>query len=190
MRKHIFSIFAIAVIFQMSFAQGESFKSIAETPDTFNSGNLVARMVKGLGFRYYWATEGLRTEDLNFEPGNEARTSLQTIQHIYGLSEFLLSALEKRVFTGVDVSKFEFVELRSRTFTNLEKCVNILEASSNEDFKGYNIKFQDGRELPFWNAVNGPISDALWHTGQVVMLRRMSGNPFPKGVSVLSGTRN
>ena len=42
-------------------------------------------------------------------------------------------------------------------------------------------------EFPFWNELNGPLSDALWHTGQVVMLRRMSGNPFTSNVSVLSG---
>ena len=42
-------------------------------------------------------------------------------------------------------------------------------------------------EYPFWNEINGPISDALWHIGQVVTFRRSSGNPFNSKVSVLSG---
>jgi hypothetical protein len=42
-------------------------------------------------------------------------------------------------------------------------------------------------EYPFWNNLNGPIADAIWHTGQVVLLRRSSGNPFNSKVSVLSG---
>lgn len=42
-------------------------------------------------------------------------------------------------------------------------------------------------EFPFWNMLNGPIADALWHVGQVVSFRRSSGNPFNSKVSVFSG---
>jgi hypothetical protein len=42
-------------------------------------------------------------------------------------------------------------------------------------------------EFPFWNQINGPISDALWHCGQVVMNRRASGNPLQLGVNVFVG---
>ena len=45
----------------------------------------------------------------------------------------------------------------------------------------------DETGIPFWNIINGPISDALWHCGQVVMLRRASGNPFNSKVNVFSG---
>lgn len=45
------------------------------------------------------------------------------------------------------------------------------------------------REYPFWNLINGPIADALWHVGQVVTFRRSSGNPLPSGVSVLQGVK-
>ena len=45
----------------------------------------------------------------------------------------------------------------------------------------------DNDRFPFWNIINGPISDALWHCGQVVMLRRASGNPFNSKVNVFSG---
>ncbi len=30
---------------------------------------------------------------------------------------------------------------------------------------------------PFWHIVNGPVSDALTHTGQINTLRRLAGNP-------------
>ncbi|MEZ4850056.1 MAG: hypothetical protein R3B93_15850 [Bacteroidia bacterium] len=49
-------------------------------------------MIDGLGFRYYWATEGLRQEDLNYAPSEGARTTLETMQHIYGLSSMVLNA--------------------------------------------------------------------------------------------------
>jgi hypothetical protein len=35
--------------------------------------------------------------------------------------------------------------------------------------------------------INGPIADALWHAGQVVTLRRVSGNPINPKVSVFNG---
>ena len=56
-----------------------------------------------------------------------------------------------------------------------------------EDF---DIVFQNGEsvaEFPFWNMLNGPIADALWHVGQVVSFRRSSGNPFNSKASVFSG---
>jgi len=60
------------------------------------------------------------------------------------------------------------------------------------DLEELDMIFQRGNsknEFPFWNLINGPISDALWHVGQVVTFRRSSGNPFPAGVSVLTGTK-
>ena len=84
-----------------------------------------------------------------------------------------------------------FTELRKATLLNIEKASNILRNS--KDVSKYNIVFKRGRntsQLPFWNQINGPISDALWHVGQVVTFRRSSGNPLPKGVNVLTGTKN
>ncbi|MCA0235259.1 MAG: hypothetical protein LCH81_02635 [Bacteroidetes bacterium] len=52
------------------------------------------------------------------------------------------------------------------------------------------IVFQNGEkrsEFPFWNMLNGPIADALWHIGQVVTFRRSSGNPFNSKASVFNG---
>ena len=61
---------------------------------------------------------------------------------------------------------------------------------SETDFSKLSIRFERGgtkMEFPFWNQINGPISDAIWHCGQVVMNRRASGNPLRKGVNVFIG---
>lgn len=42
-------------------------------------------------------------------------------------------------------------------------------------------------EHPLWILINGPLADALWHSGQVATLRRAAGNPMPKGVNVFLG---
>ncbi|HNP07210.1 MAG TPA: hypothetical protein PKN99_06270 [Cyclobacteriaceae bacterium] len=50
--------------------------------------------------------------------------------------------------------------------------------------------FQSGdkkTEYPFWNLLNGPIADAIWHVGQVVSFRRSSGNPINSKAEVLLG---
>jgi hypothetical protein len=46
------------------------------------------------------------------------------------------------------------------------------------------------REFPFWNILNGPVDDALWHVGQVITFRRSSGNPYNNKASVFTGKVN
>ena len=58
------------------------------------------------------------------------------------------------------------------------------------DVEDYNVIFKRGDreyEFPFWNLINGQISDAIYHTGQVVMMRRASGNPIDPTVDVFMG---
>ena len=45
-------------------------------------------------------------------------------------------------------------------------------------------------EFPLWNLINGPIQDAVWHSGQVVAFRRASGNPINSKISVFNGKVN
>lgn len=158
---------------------------IPEAAEEYTAGTVASRMVDGLGFRYYWATEGLRPEDLSFRPNKEARTTEQTIDHILGLSQVILNATLK-VANGTPQPKMTFAEKRKKTLENLEKASKILRES--KDLSEFKIIFGK-TEFPFWNNINGPIADALWHTGQVVSFRRSSGNPFPKGVSVLTGKK-
>lgn len=155
------------------------FHEIEAYPETYSSNLLVARMVDGLGFRYYWATEGLRAIDLAYKPSESGRTTKETINHLYGLSKFIRnSVLEK----DKDPNKFieDFETMRRQTLLNLKAVSDALK-NSEETFK-----FEE-TQVPFWNIINGPISDALWHCGQVVMLRRASGNPFNSKVSVFRG---
>lgn len=67
---------------------------------------------------------------------------------------------------------------------------DILKGSRAGDMEDFNIIFQRGEnksEFPFWNLLNGPIADAIYHVGQVVSQRRTSGNPLSSKVNVFSG---
>ena len=76
------------------------------------------------------------------------------------------------------------------TLQNLKKASE--EFIGLKDLKNNKVVFispSGAREYPFWNQINGPIEDAVWHCGQVVALRRASGNPFDSNVSVFQGKR-
>ncbi|MEC3907578.1 hypothetical protein VOI54_11155 [Tamlana sp. 2201CG12-4] len=152
---------------------------IPEYPETYTAGTVAARMVDGLGFRYYWATEGLTEEDLIYKASESGRTSAETIEHLYGLSKFIRNNVLK---TDKDDTKetLSFENKRKQTLLNFKVVADVLR---NTD-KPLNL---EDTEVPFWNMINGPIADALWHCGQVVMLRRASGNPFNSKVSVFQG---
>ena len=95
---YILRFFTLFFIFSIqSMAQELPFSSIPAAPQDYTAGNSIGRMIQGLGFRYYWATEGLRTEDLEYRPTKEAQSTLSTLQHIYGLTKTLLNAAENKV---------------------------------------------------------------------------------------------
>ncbi len=164
---------------------------IPQYPETFTAATVGARMIDGLGFRYYWATDGLRDSDLNYRPSTEARTSLETLSHIYELSTIVVNAVRKVPnITGQDVPRLAFMEMRKRTLENIKTASDVLKRSKEVDLIEFNVIFKNEKTsstFPFWNLLNGPIADVLWHVGQVVSFRRSSGNPINPKVEVFTG---
>ena len=161
---------------------------IPDAPEAYTAGAVAARMVDGLGFRYYWATEGLRDEDLIYKPSEEARTTAETIDHIYGLSKTIINTALKKPNTRSEDPEMTFAEKRAKTLENFKTAADIFRTA--DDLTEFTIVFQrenGSSEFPFWNHINGPIADAIWHSGQVVSFRRASGNPFNSKASVFSG---
>jgi hypothetical protein len=160
------------------------YKAFPPAPDHYNAGTVVSRLLDGLGFRYYWATEGLRPEDLTFRPTPAARNSLETLQHIYDLSTMIINAVGGKPVQPGEYNSF--AELRKATLEDIKKASTIIAGYSDADMEKLKVPFGD-KTLPFWNMINGPISDCLWHIGQVVTFRRSSGNPFSSKVEVFLG---
>ena len=61
-------LFFIIISGHMQSQDQLPFKSIPQYPDNYKSGNIIQRMIQGLGYRYYWATEGLTDKDLKYRP--------------------------------------------------------------------------------------------------------------------------
>lgn len=184
--------FTFLVVFTMVSSQSIPYSSLPEYPEKFTAGTVAARMIDGLGFRYYWATEGLTEADLNYRPSEGARTSDETTTHIFNLALIIVNSTrsEPTILSSIDPPE-NFNEKRIATLQFLQEASETLVNATDADFDKFKIIFQSqdggGSEYPFWNQLNGPIADALWHTGQVVSFRRASGNPFNSKVSVLSG---
>lgn len=164
---------------------------IPDYPASYTPGSVAARVIDGLGFRYYWATEGLHDEDLNFRPSEEARTSMETLQHIHSMSFNLVNATKQIPSESSKInSDLSFTDLRRETLRNFEEASNILKSNGEKGLEDFNLIFKGNNyevKYPFWNLLNGPIADMLWHVGQVVTFRRSSGNPFNGNMSVLTG---
>ncbi len=169
------------------------FYQIPEVPDEISSTNIMARMVQGLGFRFHWATDDLSEKDLKYRPSKDALSNFETIKHIYNLSNTIYNSIRNspNIKSEKKVPN-DYKNLRRETLNNLKLTSEAFESFNDEHLKNIKIIFQGksgNYEFPIWNLINGPISDAIYHTGQLVSFRRTSGNPIPKGVNVFLGVK-
>ncbi|HMB64068.1 MAG TPA: hypothetical protein VKN36_13395 [Eudoraea sp.] len=168
------------------------YHKIPEAPEHYNAGTVVSRLIDGLGFRYYWATEGLTEKDLAYKPSDTNRTIEETTDHLYNLSRVIYNSALKDINDGTVPrdTTLTFKEKREATLLQLKTASDIFRSVTDLEEHKVVFKNKNGTvEYPFWNQINGPISDALWHCGQVVAMRRASGNPIDPEVSVFQGVR-
>lgn len=186
MKKRLFIIF-VWVSF-LSFAQELTdeelpYYQVPDCPEEFTAGTMAARMVDALGFRFYWVSEGLNEKDLVYRANLDGRSSAETIQHIYDLSKIIVNSTLKKSNSSA-IEGFSYINMRKKTLVNLKTAADILRES--DDISQYKIIFEQ-QETPFWNQVNGPIADAIWHCGQLVIYRRTTGNPINPKVNHFTG---
>tara|TARA_Y200000002_G_scaffold244112_1_gene201976 strand:- start:387 stop:923 length:537 start_codon:yes stop_codon:yes gene_type:complete len=171
------------------------FHIIPDSPDTISCVNIITRMLQGLGFRYHWATKGLRNEDLDYRPADSAKNCLETLKHIYILVEIINAATQNKISVRpapIENIPNEFEILREITLNRIKESCVLFESMTLDELGLLKIKFNRGgvfSEFPVWNLINGPISDAIYHVGQIVSFRRTSGNPIEKGVNVFLGEK-
>ena len=122
-------------------AQRDSLPYAAFPPalDHYGAGTIVSRLLDGLGFRYYWATEGLRPIDLTFKPSLQARTSRETLEHIYSLSNMIINAVAQNQIPPGQYKTFK--ELRKATLENIKKASTKIAGNSDSDMENLKIAF-------------------------------------------------
>jgi len=157
---------------------------VPEYSKEFTAGTMAARMVDALGFRFYWASKDLTEKNIEYKLNDDGRSTSETIDHIYDLSKIIVNSTLKKPNSRGDIEEMTYEEKRVATLQNLKTAANILRQS--DDISEFKIIFGE-REIPFWNQVNGPIADAIWHCGQIAVFRRASGNPINSKVNHFTG---
>ena len=164
-----FSIMLKAQDLSMDKLSDLPYMAIEHTPEDYSGNSVLMRMIDGLGYRYYWGTEGLRTEDLAYEPGNDGASSEDLIKHIHGLSEVIYNTVAQIPTERGDTDDFTFIDYRTKTLENIKAASEILRTNKELNLEDCQIKFKRGENVsssPFWYLMNGPLADAIYHTGQ------------------------
>ena len=170
----------------------EYFKDISEYPTEINNGNIISRMINGLGYRYYWATEKLKENDLIYRPSRNAYSTKETLVHIFTLSKTVYNTTLSKINERPDIDiPGDYESIRNETLQFLEKASKNFSNLNSEELDQMKIMFNRGgtiKSFPIWNLLNGPIADAIYHTGQIVSFRRTTGNPIDSSVNVFMGS--
>lgn len=170
-----------------------TFSQISTYPTQLNTGTILARMVEGIGFKYFWATEGLTESDLAYSPGNENRTLLQTLDHMYNMLDFTGYVLEGKTYPFPETENgWTFAVLRDQTLKRIAKIQQHLLSLEDQDLNGKSIHLtmnEQPMEFPIWHLFNGPLIDFMSHLGQVVVFRRANHNPIDPYVQPFMGQR-
>ena len=194
MRKRFFVLLFVILAFQIKIQAQQMelpYKQIPDYPTNYTPGSLVSRMIDGLGFRYYWATERLAEKDLTYRPSEDGRSVFETMEHIYVMSNNILLAPDAKPYEKpYNSKKFSYEELRSLTLNNLKAASEKVLGKTSEEMDHFKVIFKQGErtsEFPYWNMINGMLSECIHHTGQIVLMRRASGNPQNPNVNVFLG---
>ncbi len=146
-------------------------------PDRVSGASVIVRMLDGLGFRFYWATERLRPEDIGFRPAPDVMSIGELTLHVWDLVAWISSAS-----LGKQYEKPKDGEAaRDEALKVIKDLRDTFAKMGDAELAKLKI-----RDLPFWHIVNGPFSDALTHTGQINSFRRINGNPCA-GANVFRG---
>ena len=137
---------------------------------------VLVRLADGLGFRYCWATESLREADYEYQPSPDSMSMKQLLGHIHDLVNWVLQSLGEETQPLPEAPALQ--EIRGITLDKILRIRSRLLETNPEQLVSLRIRTRGG-DYPFWNMINGPLSDALTHVGQVNSWRRLNGNPVP-----------
>ncbi len=153
-----------------------SFQTIPDPPALLSAGAVLGRMADGIGFRFRWATEGMRGEDLAFKPADGCMTLGELLAHILELLSWVAESIGIEPRWELKDSG-DYAAVRGRVLELAALVSGRFKAMSDAEVSGCRIKSSRGDTQPVWNMVNGPLSDSLTHIGQILSWRRIAGSP-------------
>jgi len=151
----------------MSYTR-DFYRQLPTHPPETTAANVMVRMFDAIGFRLWWALEGLREEDCDYSPCDGAKSIGEIVTHIWDLMNWISRSYDGQQRTkpmGPLIHGAAALEMAYEMRTALL-------GKSNEALEQMRL-----RDTPFWNFVSAPMADALTHIGQINVLRRAAGNP-------------
>jgi hypothetical protein len=147
------------------------FKTIQEYPSHISGTSIIVRLLDGLGFRFYWSTEGLTEKEYSFRPEQDCMSIEELVRHIWGLVNWICISVTSNRFKKPQ----EVISARENILEMLSQLRETFVSMDDKELTHIMIN-----NNPFWHIINGPLADALTHIGQINSFRRLSNNPVPK----------
>lgn len=158
------------------------FSRVDRYPDRVDGPSVIARFIDGLGFRLYWATDGLTDRDYAYRACEGAKSIGEILLHVRGLASWMCVKVIGDGAAAGDAPDDPAAQ-RDEALRLLLKLREHVAGLTDEQLAAVTLG-----EHPFWRLINGPLADAVSHVGQISYLRRAAGNPNPGKASVLALT--
>ncbi len=132
------------------------YQTLPPSPKKLTEGNILARLVDGIGFRYRVATEGFTQKEIDFCPIEGSMNMMQLLDHIYKLvawtgTTFKLDFTKKQTLTSFEEYRLETLSLcqafsdHLKTLTHKEiNAVSVYskrKASNLQDYSPFSFDF-------------------------------------------------
>ena len=165
-------------------AEAVPFHTIPEPPASVTAGTILGRLADGIGFRFRWASEGLKDSDMAYKPAPDCMSMGEQLDHICDL----LATVSKNVGAPQRPplpQPAACAQLRARVLDLSADLSAWFKRASEEELASSTVKSRGDARL-FWNMINGPLADCLTHIGQILSWRRLAGAP-PAAADVFRG---
>ncbi len=136
----------------------------------FTGKTVLLRMIEGLGYRFNRAVTGFLPEHLNAKPVPSGFSVAELTAHIGHLIQTSRSVFEQKKPSHTECS---IEDVRA-------EIARLYEAVSARDDEELG-KITTSKCDSVFYLVNGPLSDALWHMGQLAVYKRLLGVQSPNG---------
>lgn len=155
------------------------YQQIPPAPEQFTAAATLVRLADGIAFRFRWATEGLREEDLDFRPCDGSMNMRELFDHLIFLMDLIHVALDPDR-TGFRDKCADLESFRLNILRRITAIRDQLSSMSDVELARCQVPIKSGKVYPVWHLINGPMADILTHIGQINSWRRIAGNPAPK----------
>ena len=161
---------------------------VPSAPTKFNGSGVMQRMVDGILVRYTIVTEDISEVAINYQATPESMSMMDLQKHILMLLNWVSKVMDME--KDPNQKRAETFEEYQDQIKNTCQVLSAHVASLTDEeisTKTVYLKRSD-THYSIWYIINGPLSDAISHIGQIATWRRIAGNPIPR-ISPFTGEK-